>query len=87
MNARGVLKRLLQLSNKLSLSGRKTENCTQMGNKSCQTTFWCNASFSDKGNGMSVIAVHKARDLILMMIKQKLAKTNIHLAHTILQYL
>lgn len=70
MDVGDVLKRLLQVSNELSLSGRKTENYTQMGNESCQTTFWCNASFSEKGNGMSVIAVHKARELIFMMIKQ-----------------
>lgn len=32
---------------------------------------------------MSVIAVHKARDFVLMMISQKLAKTKIRLVHII----
>lgn len=39
MNVRDVFKRLLQLSNELSLSGGKTGNYTQMGNKSPHTTF------------------------------------------------
>lgn len=53
MNVRDVFKRLLQLSNELSLSGGKTGNYTQMGNKSPHTTFSCNVSFRGKGNNVS----------------------------------
>ena len=74
MNVRDALQRLLQLRNELSLPGGKTESYAETGNQSRQTTLWCNRSFSERGNGMSVTAAQKAPDLMLTMIKQKLTK-------------
>lgn len=69
MNAREVIKRLLQLSNDCPYQERKT--ALHWAWKQILSNYiMMDASVSEKGNGKSVIVVHKTFDSMLMMISQ-----------------